>query len=212
MDWHITFYREAAEGKKDQVNSLLAEIFRFKVHLCHYMLCYTGWAADWLDRVHLGQPPLSQSQGILRLVYTSVTPLSPWRITNVPPWKYKHWSDGWALSPVIQKGAKLMDWRTLWMFTLPQVKGTYKLWVQTKSLYIVTKLITAATRALQTLIIERMSIQLTLGNSFSIYNNYSVFSPITVNVVVLRESAYVHSAHCCSRVSHSKTIGKCFFF
>lgn len=85
MDWHITFYREAAEGKKDQVSSLLAEIFRFKVHLCHYMLCYTGWAADWLDRVHLGQPPLSQSQGILRLVYTSVTPLSPWRITNVPP-------------------------------------------------------------------------------------------------------------------------------
>ena len=62
MDWHITFYREAAEGKKDQVNSLLAEIFRFKVQLCHYMydiLCYTGWAADWLDRVHLGQPPLS---------------------------------------------------------------------------------------------------------------------------------------------------------
>lgn len=37
MDWHITFYREAAEGKKDQVNSLLAEIFRFKVRLCHYM-------------------------------------------------------------------------------------------------------------------------------------------------------------------------------
>ena len=31
MDWHITFYREAAEGKKDQVKSLLAEIFRFKV-------------------------------------------------------------------------------------------------------------------------------------------------------------------------------------
>ena len=86
MDWHITFYREAAEGKKDQVNSLLAEIFRFKVQLCHCMLCYTGWAADWLDRVHLGQSPLSQSQGILRLVYTSVTPLSPWRITNVPPW------------------------------------------------------------------------------------------------------------------------------
>ena len=23
MDWHITFYKEAAEGKKDQVNNII---------------------------------------------------------------------------------------------------------------------------------------------------------------------------------------------
>ena len=34
MDWHITFYKEGAEGKKDQVKNLLVEkleIFRFRV-------------------------------------------------------------------------------------------------------------------------------------------------------------------------------------
>ena len=42
MDWHITFYKEANEGKKDQVKNLLVEklLDSELVWLCRYSVCY----------------------------------------------------------------------------------------------------------------------------------------------------------------------------
>ena len=49
MDWHKTFYKEAAEGVVDQVST--ASGCRLTHVICHVI----GWGVYWVDWLHLGQ-------------------------------------------------------------------------------------------------------------------------------------------------------------
>lgn len=49
MDWHITFYKEAAEGETDQVR------FHVTGYTCHVTCHVTGWREHWMDWLHMGQ-------------------------------------------------------------------------------------------------------------------------------------------------------------
>ena len=56
MDWHITFYKEADAGKKDQVYYMIT--MNTEDNTASY-LTITGWSKIGMDWVHMGQASFS---------------------------------------------------------------------------------------------------------------------------------------------------------
>ena len=56
MDWHITFYKEADAGKKDQVYYMIT--MNTEDNIASY-LTITGWSKTGMDWVHMGQASFS---------------------------------------------------------------------------------------------------------------------------------------------------------